>query len=237
MRSALQHWLVTKALRCSLLIVTCLALGHLADAQTTSNQFWPEIDAYHSFNEKLRLKLVAARSTDGDSYNSIEVGPTLNIFAKRFIQPRLSTLNTEKDHLLVFGIGYRYTGGINQASENRAELDVTPQFPLPWKMQLGDRTRIDLRFIEGSSFSWRYRNRPLLQRSFKIHRFSFSPYAQAEFFYSSASASWNKTTYQVGVDIPAGKHFDFEPYYERDHNVGSTPNHVNAVGLTTSIYF
>jgi len=79
--------------------------------------------------------------------------------------------------------------------------------------------------------------RPSLQRSFKIHRFLFSPYAQAEFFYSSASASWNKTTYQVGVDVPAGKHFDFEPYYERDHNIGSTPNHVNAVGLTTSIYF
>ena len=237
MRSAHQHWQVTNTFRCTLLIVTCIALRHIADAQITSSQIWPEIDAYHSFTQKLRLKLVASRSTDGNDYNSIEVGPTLNIFAKRFIQPRLSTLNTEKNHLLVFGIGYRYIAGLNQAPENRAEFDVTPQFPLPWKLQMGDRTRIDLRFIQGSSFSWRYRNRPSLERSFIIHRFLFSPYAQAEFFYSSASASWNKITYQAGVDIPAGKHFDFEPYYERDNNKLSTPKYVNAFGLTASIYF
>lgn len=163
--------------------------------------------------------------------------PTLNIFAKRFVQPRLSTLNTEKDHLLAFGIGYRYIAGLNQAPENKAEFDVTPQFPFPWKMPMGDRTRIDLRFIQGSSFSWRYRNRLSVQWSFKARRLTYSPYAQVEIFYSSASASWNKTTYQAGVDIPDGKHFDFEPYYERDNNKLSTPNHVNAIGLTFSIYF
>jgi hypothetical protein len=236
MRSAQQYWQVGDPLRCIFLIATCLTLGHLAEAQTTSNQVWPEIDAYHSFSQKMRLKLVASRSTDGNDYNSIEVGPTLNIFAKRFVQPRLSTLNREKDHLLAFGIGYRYLAGLNQAPENRAEFDVTPQIPLPWKMQLAVRSRIDLRFIEGSDFSWRYRNRPVLQRSFKMHGFVFSPYAQVEFFYSSASASWNKTTYQAGVDIPAGKHFSFEPYYERDNNKLSTPNRVNAYGLTVSIY-
>jgi hypothetical protein len=53
----------------------------------------------------------------------------------------------------------------------------------------------------------------------------------------SASASWNKTKYQVGVDIPAGKHFAFEPYYDRDNNKLSTPNRVNAFGLTASIFF
>lgn len=233
----MQHWQAVSTYRFTLWILICMALGPTAGAQTTSDQFWPEIDAYHLLNQNLRLKLVASRSTDGNDYNSIAFGPTLNIFAKRFVKPRLTTLNNEKDHLLAFGIGYRYYAGINQAPENRVELDFTPRFPLPWKIQFGDRTRIDLRFIQGSSFSWRYRNRPSLQRSFKARRLTYSPYAQFEIYYSSASASWNKTTYQVGVDIPAGKHFSFEPYYERDHNIGSTPNHVNAFGLTTSIYF
>jgi hypothetical protein len=237
MRSALQHWRLTIALRGGFLMATWLSLGQLTGAQTTSDQFWPEIDAYHSFNQKLRLKFVASRSTDGNDYNSIAFGPTLNIFATRFVKPRLSTLNTEKNNLLAFGIGYRYYAGLNQAPENRVELDFTPRFPLPWKIQIGDRTRIDLRFVQGNNFSWRYRNRPSLQRSFKARRLTYSPYAQVEFFYSGASASWNKTTYQVGVDIPVRKHFSFEPYYERDHNIGSTPNHVNAFGLTTSIYF
>lgn len=74
-----------------------------------------------------------------------------------------------------FGIGYRYLAGINQAPENRIELDATPQFPLPWRIQAGDRSRIDLRFIEGNGFSWRYRNRLNVQRTFRIHRFLAHP--------------------------------------------------------------
>lgn len=65
----------------------------------------------------------------------------------------------------------------------------------------------------------------------------FSPYAQGEVHYSSNTGSWNKTTYQFGADLPFRKRFDFEPYYEHDNNIGSTPNQVNAFGLTTSIHF
>ena len=108
---------------------------------------------------------------------------------------------------------------------------------MPLGIQADDRNRIDLRFIEGSDFSWRYRNRITVQRTFKVHRFVFSPYVQGEFFYSSRSQSWNKTTFQAGADFPFHKHFDFELYYEHDNNVGSTPNTVNALGLTAYIYF
>jgi hypothetical protein len=76
-----------------------------------------------------------------------------------------------------------------------------------------------------------------LQRTFKISRFTFSLYAQGEFFYSSSSASWNKATFQAGSDFPVRKYFVFEPYYERDNNNSSIPNTVNAFGLTAYIYF
>jgi hypothetical protein len=236
-RSWILRWdveLVPQRIWWSIFFVT---LCQVAVAQTSTTQFWPELDAYHALNQTFRLKFVASRSVDGNSYHSLEIGPTLNIFAKRLVRPRRSTLKEENDHLLSFGVGYRYLAGINQETENRVELDVTPHFPLPWKLQAASRNRVDLRFIQGSEFSWRYRNQLTLQRSMRINRFSFSPYAQGEFFYSSASTSWNKITLQAGADIPVGKHLEFEPYFERDHNIGSTPEHVNAVGLTTSIYF
>lgn len=223
--------------RCALLIFLCVGFPLLGGAQSTSSQFWPELDGYYSFNSRYRLGIIASRSTDGASYDSIEFGPTLNIFTRRFLKPRITTNNEAKSNLLVFGIGYRYLAGINQTPENRIELDATPQFPLPWRIQAGDRSRIDLRFIEGSGFSWRYRNRLSAQRTFKVHRFTFSPYAQGEIFYSSSSGSWNKTIYQFGADFPLRKHFDFEPYYEHDNDVGSIPDHVNALGLTVSVYF
>jgi len=221
----------------ALLIILCAGLSPRAGAQSSSDQFWPEIEGYYSFSPKFRLGVVASRSTDGASYNSIELGPTLNFFAKRFVQPVLSTPNEAENHMVVFGVGYRYIAGLNQPSENRIELDVTPQIPLPWGLQAGDRSRVDVRFIEGTDTSWRYRNRIKLQRTFTIQRFVFSPYGQAEFFYSSSSRSWNKKTFQVGSKFPFRKHFEFELYYERDDNVGSIPNAVNAFGMTAYIYF
>ncbi len=71
--------------RGALLILLCVALPRLARAQSTSNQLWPGLEAYYSFDQRIRLGLVTSRSTDGASYNSIELGPTLNIFAKRFL--------------------------------------------------------------------------------------------------------------------------------------------------------
>jgi hypothetical protein len=234
MREALRR---TVATRLALLISLCAGVPALSAAQSTSDQFWPELNAYYRLNSRYRLAVDASRSTDGTSYNSIELGPTLNIFARRFTRPLLTSNNQAKSNFLVFGVGYRYLAGINQATENRIQLDFTPQFPLFWGIQAGDRNRIDLRFIESSGFYWRYRNRLNAQRTFKIRRFMISPYAQGEIFYSSATESWNKTTYQFGADLPFRKHFDFEPYYEHDNNVGQSPNHVNAFGLTTSIYF
>ena len=223
--------------RLALFIILCAGLSPRAAAQSSSNQFWPEIEGYYSFDPKVRLGVMASRSTDGVSYDSIEVGSTLNFFAKRFVQPRLTTTNEAKNHLLVFGAGYRYLAAINQAPENRIELDVTPQIPLPFGFQAGDRSRIDLRFIEGSGFFWRYRNCISLQRTLTFHHFVFSPYAQGEFFYSSSASSWNKTTAQFGADVPVRKYLVLELYYEHDNNVGSTPNQVNALGMTAYIYF
>jgi Protein of unknown function (DUF2490) len=217
--------------------ILLVALSVVAFAQTSSNQIWPEVDSYYPLNAKYRLKVAISRSTDGNTCDSVAIGPTLNIFAKRFVHPRLTTPNTAKDHLLTFGGGYLYLAGVNQAAENRIVLDATPQIPLPWSLQASDRNRVDLRSVEGSGFSWRYRNCVTVQRTFKIQHLVFSPYAQAEFYYSRDSRSWNKTTLQTGVDIPLGKRFDFEPYYGHDNNKGSSPNHVNAVRLTLSIYF
>jgi hypothetical protein len=126
-----------EASQLALLIILCAGLSPRAGAQSSSDQYWPEIEGYYSFNPRLRLGVMASRSTDGASYNSIEVGPTLNFFAKRFVQPVLTTPNEAKNKLLVFGVGYRYLAGINQAPENRIELDFAPQFHLPLGIHAG----------------------------------------------------------------------------------------------------
>ena len=109
MKITLTQW---RAGRFALLLVLCTGSSQLAAAQSNSDQFWPEIEGFYSFNSRLRLAVEGSRSTDGASYNSIEFGPTLNIFAKRFVKPVL-TNNQANNNLLVFGVGYRYIAGIN----------------------------------------------------------------------------------------------------------------------------
>ena len=136
---------------------------------------------------------------------------------------------------LTFGVGYRYIGNIDKPPENRGIVEVTARFPLPAKMQLSERNRADLRVIQGQ-FSWRYRNRITLERSFKIHEYSITPYARAEFYYNSQSDTWDKKIYQLGLNFPVHHRAELNPYYERQDNT-SKPNYVNAFGFTAFLYF
>jgi hypothetical protein len=114
-------------------------------------------------------------------------------------------------------------------------VELTAHLPLPAKLQLSDRNRADLRVIQGQ-FSWRYRNRITLEKSFKLHKYPITPYGQAEFYYNSQSDSWDKRIYRFGLNFPIHHGAELNPYYERQNNT-SKPNHVNAFGFTLSLYF
>ena len=100
-----------------------------------------------------------------------------------------------------------------------------------------DRNRADLDWSNGA-FTWRYRNKPSLQRTFAIHSYHLMPYASAEFYYESQYSKFSTTELYAGTNLPLGKHLEFDPYYEHQNNTGKKPNkQVNALGLTLNLYF
>jgi len=115
-------------------------------------------------------------------------------------------------------------------------MGLTSRFHLPWSLELAERNRFDLRVIS-DQFSWRYRNRLTLERSFKIKSFSFTPYARGEIYYVSTSGTWSKNTYSFGATFPIRKRLELESYYERENTTRGDPPHVNGFGTTLSIYF
>jgi hypothetical protein len=209
--------------------------GPLARAQTTQFEFLPKIDAYKHFTEKVQGEFVISRTSDADTFNSIQVGPNLNISLRPLLRGKLLRTNETSYKLLTLGLGYRYIANVDKPPENRGIVELTARFPLPAKMQLSDRNRADLRVIQGQ-FSWRYRNRNTLERSFVIHKYPITPYGQAEFYYNSQSDTWDKKIYQVGLNFPVHNRAEVNPYYERQNNT-SKPNHVSAFGFTLSLYF
>lgn len=210
-----------------------------AGAQNTQSQQWPELDLFVKLNSSVRLGGIVKRSTDGENYNSAEVGGHLDITYKALrplARAALRSNDETKGHYVTARVAYSHFDNTEKANEDRAVLELTPRYSWPWSILMSDRNRTELRFI-GGKFSWRYRNRLTLERSFKIKSYSFTPYVGGELYYDSRYEIWNKNSYCVGVTFPIHRRIELEPYFERDNDSRSSPAHVNALGFKTSLYF
>jgi hypothetical protein len=219
-----------------LILLGLTLVGQHVEAQSTQTEWWPEIDAFVRLNSESRLKFVTARATDGTTYDSADIGAALEITLKPILRRKEDSLDEAKRKYLTFSVGYRYYDNLDKPNENRVELDLTPRYFLPGSLLLSDRNRADLRVI-GGNFSWRYRNRLTLERSFRLACVHLTPYARGEVYYDSRYGTWNKNSYAFGVIFPVRKRAELEPYYERSNDSRSSIRHVNAIGLTANLYF
>jgi hypothetical protein len=227
----------TRCLRRSVLVAGLSALlCPWMRAQQTQTQQFPEIDTYLGITDRYRLMFQVSRSTDGSTVNSGQFGPNLDINFRPLRHKKLHTNDSAKENFLTFRIGYQYLENVGHPNENRVQLALTSRFHLPWSLELTERNRFDLQIIS-DHFSWRYRNRLTLERSFSIKSLSFSPYMRGEIYYDSQRGTWDKNTYSFGATFPIRKRLELEGYYERENTTGGSPPHVNGIGTTLSIYF
>jgi hypothetical protein len=231
-----------RRLLCSLLMPFVLLplLCPGAAAQTTQTQFWPEMNFFLKIKPRLRGDFVCARAEEPGDNRSIELGPDIEFYFKQFVKNPIKTNNNANRQLQTIRVGYRYLAGVGQPSESRMVVQGTTRFPLGWSLLLADRNRIDLRWVQGEPFSWRYRNRLMLERSFKIKRVSFTPYIDGEIMWVSTTQSWSQILGDIGVTFPAAKWLEFTPYYQRNNKSGSNGSpatQTNAIGFITAFYF
>jgi hypothetical protein len=101
---------------------------------------------------------------------------------------------------------------------------------------ISDRNRADLDWKSGV-FTWRYRNRLAVERTFAVHSYHLIPYVSAEAYYESQYSKVSSTYLDAGSLFPVGTHFEFNAYYEHQNNTGKSPNkQVNALGLALYVY-
>jgi hypothetical protein len=217
-----------------LVFVACLPV------RAQESQFLPEIDAHLKLNSTFRAYLEAKDDRDGGDPQQFTFGPSLQLYLKPLIKlkkVRAFDLDDSKSRLLVLEAGYRYITAPDAPSENRMQVAVTSNFPLRAGFSLSDRNRADLDWKSGI-FTWRYRNKLTLDRTFAIHSYHFIPYLAAEPFYESQYGKWSTTSLYAGSLFPVGKHVEFNTYYEHDNNTGKHPNQqVNSFGLALYLYF
>ena len=203
-------------------------------------QFLPEIDAHLTLNSTFRAYLEAKDDRDGGDPTQFAIGPSLQIYLKPLIKLKKVTefdLDDAKSRFLVLETGCRYIIAPNTPPENRMLVAATLNLPLKGAFHLSDRNRADLDWKNGG-FTWRYRNKLTLERTFSIHSYHLIPYVAAEPFYESQYSKWSTTDLYAGCLFPLGRHFEFNTYYEHENDTGKSPNkQQNYLGLALYMYF
>jgi hypothetical protein len=230
----------TKRLGLAALRVCACLIAWPTFASGQETQFLPEVDAYLKLNSHARAYLQAKDDREGGDPVQFTFGPSLELYLKPLIKLKNVTafdLDDAKARPLVLESGYRLITQPNTPNENRAIEAATFRLPIFLSILLADRNRADLDWKNGK-FTWRYRNKLTLERTFSIHSYHLIPYVAAEPFYESQYNKWSTTDLYAGVLLPVGKHVQFDPYYEFENDTGKKPNQQNYyVGLTVYFYF
>lgn len=221
------------------------------------NQFWPEANAFVTLNDHSRLFLLAslARAREFATSTEASYGIHYDYFAEA-LPPRLleALPNMERYWSLWFRVGYNRVEALGgDGDENRLLFDATLRSrPLQWGLQLANRSRIELRDIEGD-FSWRYRNRSRIERAFnplellgerlgaplqsRLGLASVTPYAMLEYFWDSRPSDWNRRYQQYGVEFEFGDGYGAEVYVGvQDDRRASRPS-VVAIGAVFTVRY
>jgi len=209
-------------------------------AQAQNPQLLPEIDTYLKVNPAMRVYFQAEGDRDGGVPIQATVGPSVQYYLKPLLKLQKITsfdLDDAKKRPLVLEAGYRVITAPNDPVENRFMPIATVALPMRGAFLATDRNRADLDWKAGV-FSWRYRNRLQVQRTFGIRSYHVTPYLNAEFYYTSQYSKWSTTQLEAGGLFPIGTHVQIDAYYEHQNNTGKKPNEqVNDVGLAAHFFF
>lgn len=117
--------------------------------------------------------------------------------------------------------------------EHRLRFSVTGILPLG-KWKLSDRNLIERRYIEGEK-SFRYRNRPTLEREFTVHDKKFNAYIMDEAYYDSRVRTWRFNRLYVGAEHNLNKRLSAEVYYFRQNGKTNLSPNLHVIGTELTI--
>jgi Protein of unknown function (DUF2490) len=218
-----------------------LAVCHPAIGGETEEQFWPEVNAFVRLDDTTRLFFLASwtRSAESPDVDGL-LGAHLDVTIEPLIRRSLRDADWARERYLWVRVGYNLAGtlgaGPDQALEHRGLLEATARVPLPGAFWLVSRARGEVRDIDGD-VSARFRYRLGVEREVTVWTLTMVPYAQAEVFYDTRFDAWSRQLYQVGVEVVLDAHWRIEPYYARQDDSRSSPEHVNAFGLALKLFY
>ncbi|RPH45247.1 MAG: hypothetical protein EHM87_07255 [Burkholderiales bacterium] len=221
------------------------------------NEFWPELNAFVSLDERSRIFLSASFARGREYASATEA--SWGVHYDRFARPlpdwwTRAVPMMEAGWNLAFRVGYNRIAALDGAGadENRLLGDVTLRsVPLYWGLQLADRSRLELRDVDGAR-SWRYRNRARIERGFgpaelfgaslggplaALGVAGITPYAMLEWTWDSRVSDWNRRYQQYGVEVELRGRLGAELYVGIQDQSRAASSAVVAVGAVLVVRY
>jgi hypothetical protein len=248
-----------RGLRAAAAAVALAALPAVASAQlfeTTVQEFWPGLDVYYKLGEQSRIYAFASFARARETATSTEFtwGVNYDWFAAELpVRVRAAVPQMEQYWSHWYRVGYVRVNALDGGrNENRLLGEATLRSePLFWDVQLANRSRLELRDIDGE-FSWRYRNRSRVERTFGIveglgHTVGgpllrlgatyLVPYAMLEFYWDSRDSDWTRRYRQFGVEMDLPRNQGIELYLAIQDDKRKEASTVIAWGVTYTLRF
>ena len=221
--------------------VMLLVVASSVLAGETQTELVPEIDTFVTLSDTSRLFFLGSLNRNlTESTTDGVIGVHIDMTVKPIFRRELHEADWERDRYLWIRIGYQlswnFNGGGWGSTENRGIIEATGRAPLPLKFWLVNRLRVDLRYME-TDFSARFRERLGIEREVVVFGVITVPYAEAEVSYDTRYDAWNQQRYQAGAEIGLTEHWRIEPYYARQEDQRSSPDHLNVVGFIVKTYW
>jgi hypothetical protein len=223
----------------SVLFFTLVSLNIYSQQPNTVNEFDPGIVVGLELSPRVRLDFASGREKV-DEFNSSKwkVSGGVSFRMKPLWRPFTDDSDSDKSHLLVLGIAYEYGRASEDGvkfNEHKIMLDGTGRL-ITNKILMSDRNRFEFRWIDGK-YNFRYRNRFMLERTFKVKKIRLTPYASAEAFWDVKYTKWNQFKFTGGAVFPINRRTSLDVYYERIHCVTCTDQHYNILGVAFNLFF
>ena len=229
------------ASRSILLMAMVILAAAPALAQDTRRELRPEVDLYVNSGERVRFDFEDGFVASGQpSYNrgafTFFVEVALRPFFRRDLRRQPDVF---RNRYLTFRAGYRTTSRFSgtRSSENGPVLELTARDLLPRGFVVRDRSRGELRFVEGRDPSNRYRNRLWLEHDIKRKSIVLTPYIYDEIYFDTRYGKWSRNEIAAGLKAPLASNIVAEPYLLWQHNLVGSPRYTEALGMKLGIYF
>ena len=200
-----------------------------ASAADTTHEYWPELQAWWRLNPSTQLLFNPApvHSKEGDDRTAVDWGLYLDY---RVPHDPMS-----------YRVGYVYSVSDPESESSRkVEHRVVLDFNYRWKIGaaglLTDRTRLDLRDIEGTS-SQRLRNRVQYEYESKLGDIGFVPYTNVELYYDTRYDAIARYKFELGANFVFSPQVELAPYFGRQTDTKPQRKHINALGLVLGLHF